>query len=204
MLDPFFIGPLPALSRAVQPLADRFSMVTLPHHIHEVLGAALFYTFIHLVVSPVASSYFFPAYYPKHSRSKKVNWDSHVVSLFQSVLINIVALWIMWTDQERKNMDWEQRIWGYTGAAGMVQALVVGYFVWDFVTTLAFLDVFGLGLLAHAVSALVVYSFGYVGITRPGCECLDLSLPTDHLQNSGRSSTTTVVSLSSTNSRLRS
>jgi hypothetical protein len=40
--------------------------------------------------------------------------------------------------------------------------MAAGYFVWDLITTAAYLDVFGLGLLAHAFSALTVYSFGFV------------------------------------------
>ncbi|KAK0628531.1 TLC domain-containing protein [Bombardia bombarda] len=161
MRDPFPFAPVPALSEAVQPLADRLSFPTLTLHVHEVAGAALFYTFIHLVVSPLLSTRLFPTYYPRNSRGKKVNWDAHVVSLVQSTLINSLALWVMFTDKERSSMDWQQRVWGYTGASAMIQALACGYFVWDFITTLLFLDVFGLGLLAHAASALAVFSFGF-------------------------------------------
>jgi hypothetical protein len=59
-------------------------------------------------------------------------------------------------------MDWEERVWGYTGAAGMVQALAAGYFVWDLFVTSLNLDVFGLGTLAHAIAALLVYTLGFV------------------------------------------
>lgn len=162
MRDPFFVPAVPALSRAVQPWADWLALTTLPLHIHQVLGAALFYTFIHLVVSPAVSMFFFPKHYPMNSRDKRVNWDSHVVSFVQSTLINVLALWVIRTDEERKAMDWEQRVWGYTGAAGMVQAMVVGYFLWDLITTLVYINVFGLSFLAHASSALMVYSFGFV------------------------------------------
>ncbi len=119
MKDPFFIPPIPALSEAVRPWAERYGMKALPLHVHEVLAAALFYTFIQVVVSPYISNRWFPQYYPKHSRGRKANWDSHVVSLVQSTLINILALWVMLTDEERKGMDWEQRIWGYTGSSGL-------------------------------------------------------------------------------------
>lgn len=169
MKDPFFIPRIPALSNAVQPWADRLALTTLPLHIHEVLAFALFYTFIQLVVSPVVSTWLFPAYYPRNSRGKKANWDAHVVSLVQSVLINGMALWVMFVDEERKQMDWQQRIWGYTGAAGLIQAMAVGYFLWDFLMTLSNLDVFGLGLLAHAVSALTVYSLGFVSFAPRPC-----------------------------------
>ncbi|KAL2020691.1 hypothetical protein VTK56DRAFT_8087 [Thermocarpiscus australiensis] len=161
MRDPFPIPPIPALSKAVEPWAERFSLPTLPLHIHEIVGAALLYTFIQTVVSPVLSTRLFPQHYPRHSRPKKANWDTHVVSLVQSVLINALALWIHIFDDERNSMDFEGRIWGYTGALGMVQALAAGYFVWDLGITLLNLDIFGLGLLAHAVSALAVYSFGF-------------------------------------------
>ncbi|KAJ4290164.1 hypothetical protein N0V88_006673 [Collariella sp. IMI 366227] len=162
MRDPFPIPPIPALSKAVEPLAERLAMPTLPLHIHEVVGAAVFYTFIQVVVSPVLSDRFFSKYYPRHSRSKKANWDTHVVSLIQSLIINALALWIMYADDERKAMNYEQRVWGYTGASGLVQALAAGYFVWDLGVTLLNLDIFGLGLLAHAVSALAVYTFGFL------------------------------------------
>ncbi len=168
MRDPFPFPAIPALSKAVQPYADRYAMATLPLHVHEMLGAALFYTFIHLVVSPVISNRFFPTYYPRHSRGKKANWDAHVVSLVQSVLINALALWVMFVDETRVGADWQERVWGYSGASGFIQAMATGYFVWDLVITLIYIDVFGLGLLAHAVSALAVYSFGYVS----GCPSL--------------------------------
>lgn len=162
MRDPFPIPVIPALSRAVQPWADRLELSTLPLHVHEVLFSALLYTFVQVVVSPWISSRWFPSYYPKTSRGKKISWDSHVVSLIQSLLINALALWVMFFDEERKNMDWEQRIWGYSGAMGLVQAFAAGYFVWDLTVSLIYIDVFGLGLLAHAVSALLVYSLGFV------------------------------------------
>ncbi|GAB1311373.1 TRAM, LAG1 and CLN8 domain-containing protein [Madurella fahalii] len=161
MRDPFPFPPIPALSKAVEPWAERLSLPTLSLHVHEVVGAALLYTFVHTVVSPWLSTWLFPQFYPRNHRAKKANWDAHVVSLVQSVLINILALWAMFADEERKNMDFEQRVWGYTGASGMIQALAAGYFVWDLGITLLNLDIFGLGLLAHAISALVVYTFGF-------------------------------------------
>lgn len=165
MKDPFFIPPT-ALSEWVRPYADKYHMAVLPQHIHEVIAAALLYTFIHLVISPWLSNKYAAEYYPK-SRGKRASWDSHIVSLFQSVLICVVALWVMFTDKERQAMDWQARIWGYTGASGLVQSLAAGYFVWDFCITICFLDAFGVGLLAHAVSALSVYSFGYVSLGAP-------------------------------------
>ncbi|KAM7221641.1 TRAM, LAG1 and CLN8 domain containing protein [Rhypophila decipiens] len=160
MRDPFPLPPIPALSKASEPLAKLLAFPTLPLHVHEVVASALFYTFVQVVVSPVLSTWLFPQHYPK-TRAKKINWDAHVVSLIQSTLINALALWVIFVDDERWNSNFEERVWGYTGSSGMIQAMACGYFVWDLLVTLLYLDVFGLGLLAHAVSALAVYSFGF-------------------------------------------
>lgn len=68
----------------------------------------------------------------------------------------------MFADEERKSMNWTERVWGYTGAAGMIQGLAAGYFLWDLMISLQNIRVFGLGMLAHALSALIVFSFGFV------------------------------------------
>jgi len=161
MHDPFPIPPSATLSKAVQPFADYFGFPTLPIHVHEVLYSFIFYYTINLFVAPYVSRKLFPIKYAKLSPERKINWDVHVVSLVQSSLINVLALWVMWTDEERKGMDWKQRVWGYTGAAGMIQGLATGYFLWDLVVTLQNVRLFGLGMLAHAFCALVVFSFGF-------------------------------------------
>lgn len=59
-------------------------------------------------------------------------------------------------------MDAQERVYGYTGASGLIVAFAVGYFVWDLMITLQHLRMFGVGMLFHAVSALCVYSLGFV------------------------------------------
>lgn len=61
-------------------------------------------------------------------------------------------------------MGWEERVWGYTGADGMIQGFAAGYFLWDLIMCAGNVGVFGWGLLAHAVAALVVFSLGFVCI----------------------------------------
>lgn len=65
----------------------------------------------------------------------------------------------MFTDKERA--EEEHRVFGYTGIGGATQAFALGYFVWDLVMSAAYFDVFGIGFLAHAASAVVVFSFGF-------------------------------------------
>lgn len=161
MKDPFFIPPIPWLSELVRPWCDRFDLPSLPDHIHEVFLSAVFYSLIFWPISPLLSKLIAPQHYSKLSRRRRLNWDAHVVSFIQSTLINVIAIWVMVVDQERKSMNSEERVWGYTGAAGMVQALAAGYFVWDLYVTSTNLDVFGLGTLAHAIAALLVYTLGF-------------------------------------------
>ncbi|CAM1507379.1 Fc.00g070200.m01.CDS01 [Cosmosporella sp. VM-42] len=161
MRDPFFLPPVPWLSEMVQPWADFFDLPTLPLHIHEVVAAALLYSVIFYPISPWISNLLAPDHYSKLTRNRRLNWDAHVVSMLQSCLINGLAFWVMTVDEERKQMNREERIWGYTGAAGFVQALAAGYFVWDLVVTSFNFSVFGIGTLAHAVAALLVYSLGF-------------------------------------------
>ena len=74
-----------------------------------------------------------------------------------------MALWVLIADEERKDMDLEERIWGYTGALGMTQAFAAGYFIWDVKISARNVGILGWGSLAHAVSALLITSLGFVG-----------------------------------------
>ncbi|TQS33010.1 hypothetical protein Golomagni_06660, partial [Golovinomyces magnicellulatus] len=145
MKDPFPFPPNAWLSELVRPASEKLGFVTLPTHIHEVVFAASLYFFIFYIGSPVLSSALVPQHYSKLKGKKRLNWDAHVVSFFQSVLITGLALWVMFVDEDRKYMDVEGRIWGYTGASGLVQAFAAGYFVWDLIVTSMNLSVFGIG-----------------------------------------------------------
>ncbi|KAJ5678722.1 hypothetical protein N7462_006966 [Penicillium macrosclerotiorum] len=160
MLDP--LGPPPAwLQDFIKPYALKFNSPTLTEHIHEVIGAFIFYQFIHSVISPWLSPILFPRSYPALSARTKLNWDIHVVSLIQSVLINVLALWVMFVDKERSSMSSGERVFGYTGGCGLIQALAVGYFIYDLIVSAVHLQMFGIGMLFHAVSALWVFSLGF-------------------------------------------
>ena len=85
-----------------------------------------------------------------------------MVSLVQSCLINSLALWVIYMDRERRAMGPRERVWGYTGAGGMVQAFSAGYFLWDLMTGIIDVDIHGWGTVAHAISALAVSGLGFV------------------------------------------
>lgn len=163
MLDPI-PPPPPRLFSLTQPIAEALSLPTLPYHVHEVLGAFLLYQSVQSIISPILSKILFPSIYNGLNRRTRINWDVHVVSLVQSCLINVLALWVMFKDQERSEMKNSvvERVFGYTGASGLIQGLACGYFIWDLIVSTRYIKIFGIGIWAHAITALCVFSFGFV------------------------------------------
>lgn len=161
MLDPF--PPPPAWLRDfVEPWALYYNVPALTEHAHEVVIAFAGYLFIHFILSPVLSPVLFPRHYPKLNPRTKLNWDVHVVSLVQSTFINGMALWVMFVDEDRASMNAPERVYGYTGACGLVSAFAAGYFVYDLIVSTIYVKLFGIGMLFHGISALWVFSFGFV------------------------------------------
>ncbi|KAK3714271.1 hypothetical protein LTR37_007857 [Vermiconidia calcicola] len=165
MIDPFPIpAPAPLIS-AVKPIADALTLQSLPLHAHEVLLAAAFYTFTCNIVSPFLSARVCPKTYPRLSRRSKLNWDVHVVSFVQACIINALSLYIIWFDEERKewrdSKNWEMRFFGYYGLGGLCQSFALGYFLWDFCVCSTHVEIFGWGMVAHAVCAMTVFALGY-------------------------------------------
>ncbi len=162
MLDPLPAAP-PWLANLIKPFADGVGLSALPHHIHEVIFAYLLYQIMEVIVSPRISTYGFPETYSRLNWQTKVNWHFHVVSLVQSCIINTLALRVMLTDKERGQMSSpEERIYGYTGALGLLAAFTAGYFLWDLVASTRYVNVSGIGLWIHAVCALSICIFGFV------------------------------------------
>ncbi|PGH10906.1 hypothetical protein AJ80_07349 [Polytolypa hystricis UAMH7299] len=160
MLDP--LGPPPQwLQDLVQPLAEKLSLHSIVPHVHEILLSFVFYQLLQSVVSPWLSTRLFPKFYPNFPARTKLNWDIHVVSLVQSSLINILALYVMFMDNERKNMTSGERVYGYLGSSGLIQGMATGYFIWDLIVSTVHIKIFGIGLWFHAISALWVFSLGF-------------------------------------------
>lgn len=154
------------LAQAIRPLADRLGLATLPLHVHEIIFSYLLYEFIFRLASPALSRLLWPRKYAAFRRRDRLNWDAHVVSMYQALFINAAALWCIFADPARAEHNeagnWAERLWGYNGAAGMCQAFAAGYFVWDVVTSALHVDVMGASSLVHAVAALGVTCIGFV------------------------------------------
>lgn len=167
MHDPFPLKRPEALVPYVQKVADALSLQTLPLHFHEVMLAFVMYHSVHKYGAPAISRFLLPRTYNSFSPRTKLNWDVHIVSFFQSTFICGLALWVNVADKERYEMTTEERVYGYTGASGLVQAFAGGYFLWDLIITLQNVSAFGIGMLFHAISALCVFSLGFVRPLQP-------------------------------------
>lgn len=161
MIDPL-PRPSALIPSLVQPIANALSLRTLPLHAHEVILAFTVYYIMDTILAPRLSIHFFPKTYPSLPPRTKINWNIRVVSTIQAIFICALASWVIVVDEERKSMNLEGRIWGYTGALGMTQAFAAGYFVWDVKISAANVGILGWGSLAHAVSALLITSLGFV------------------------------------------
>ena len=164
MHDPIS-APLP-LVQSTTRLASALSLRTLPLHVHEILPSFCIYTYLNVIAIPIASRKLFPKVYLSLPPRSQINWNTRVVSLVQSTFISSLALWVIWKDKERWNFGSRDRVWGYTGAGGMVQGFSAGYFLWDLAVSAANMDIHGLGALAHAACALSVSLLGFVSLSK--------------------------------------
>lgn len=65
-------------------------------------------------------------------------------------------------DEDRSNMVWTGRIWGYIGADGLVQAFAMGYLLWDLMASVVHFNILRWSSLIHALCSLVVVGIGFV------------------------------------------
>jgi hypothetical protein len=161
------IPPITSLQTHVQPFANAIGLRALHLHIHEIaLAFTLYYVIFKYLASPF-STWLLPLHYPHFGRKTALKWNLQCVSMVQSILICAMALWVLKHDHDRSEMSPESRVWGYSPAAGSVQAFATGYFLWDLITTLQYLNDIGIPVLLHAFSCLAVYLLGFVSSTFP-------------------------------------
>ena len=156
------LQPPPYLVNLTKPYAERLGLSTFPYHAHEVLIGFFGYHFILHYLSPKVSQVLCPKIYRGFNQRTRLNWDIHWVSMIQSIFINSAALYVIYSDSQRKEMDWKGRLWGYTPASGMVQGFAAGYFLWDLQISTQYIAITGPSALLHAIGALAVTCIGFV------------------------------------------
>lgn len=160
MLDPIPVPP--SLRDAINPLTSLLHLHTLPLHIHQVILSYLFYTYFNAFLAPRLSTYLLPTTYASFPQRTKLQWNIHLTSFINSTFVSFAALYVLYADQDRLSETWEERMWGYTGLGGMVQAFGAGYFVWDVQVCAVNIWMFGVTDLMHAIVALSIAILGFV------------------------------------------
>jgi hypothetical protein len=149
-----FPGPSPKFVNLVTPYCEKLGFIILPRHLHIIIAFALIYQGIFLL-SPYISSNF--KSYISLRRRSQINWDIHVVSMVQSLLICWCAFLALGDPQLRSD-----RVFGYSAFGADVAAMACGYFVWDSYVSLKYVKSFGVGFALHGLASLAVFSFGFV------------------------------------------
>jgi hypothetical protein len=149
-----FAPPPPEFLKFVTPYCEKLGFHALAPHLHVILGAAAFYQVIFLL-SPLVSS-LFNSYNTLKLRSR-INWDIHLVSMVQSILICWLAYLALGDPQLKAD-----RVYGYSPFGADVSALACGYFVWDTYVSLKYANLFGIGFALHGIASLFVFLFGFV------------------------------------------
>ena len=140
---------------------DALHLTTLPNHIHEVLLSFVFFTLVENWVSPVLSAKFIPQHYSKFPPRTKVNWNIHLTSFVQSIILCSTTIYVIRNDTHRIGDTWEDRLYGYSRAAGSVQALATGYFLWDVMICTVNFRILGPLDLLHGIVAGGVAVLGF-------------------------------------------
>lgn len=148
--DPLQSFKIPGLEALVTPLAKHWGYDLLPAHASEILFAALFYQLIFLL-SGVVASRVLPAYCTLTPKTK-VNFDIHVVSHIQAILILALCA-PLFADPILAADHFN----AHTPYSGFVSAMAIGYFLWDSLVCIRFFAMFGPGFLIHGLAALFVF-----------------------------------------------
>jgi hypothetical protein len=150
------------LETIFHPTGDILNLPHLTAHIHELLFSLLVYHLIYTRISPLISSILFPKVYPSLKSKDKIDWDLHAVSLTQSIVNSSLSLFILFYDEERLNMTWQERVWGFTEASNMLLAIANGYFIFHFLVMVIHRETYGWGMVIHGISVLAIMLPGLV------------------------------------------
>ncbi|CAR27583.1 hypothetical protein ZYGR_0N00640 [Zygosaccharomyces rouxii] len=129
-------------------------------HLHEILGALLFYIVVYQWVAPYLNRLIFGKHYTSIEDSKvKVNFDVHTVSNIQCIVTWYAIAPVILTPLSLNVVTYQD------DRCAMATALTVGYFLWDLGVCLLHYELYGVEFMAHCLSSLYV-----VGLTlKPFC-----------------------------------
>ena len=152
------------ISAFIQRACETANLPLLSTYWPGILGTFSVYQIIYAGIGPWLSTTFFPKAYPSLRGKKKLDWDENVVSLIQAIVLCAFAGQVVLSDEERQNMNWQERVWGYTKPAAMVLTIANGYFYWHTMMMIRHRDVFGWAMVAHGLAVSFLMTNGYVSL----------------------------------------
>lgn len=213
-MNNMFSTTLADFQQTVTTFCINNNLTTLPQHAYQVLTCFIVYEGLFLVVSPLISEILFPNSYGRSPKRTKLNWDSRVVSFVQATFVSYKALQVILGDGvrpgenvasevPRSRMTRDDRLWGYSPSTGDVQAYAAGYFLWDVLLCVRYLEIQGVSALLHAVSALIITVMGFVSaISRISFSSSLFPLSTADRTNKSLDSAHSPTSMASTSSSM--
>ncbi|EDO15667.1 hypothetical protein Kpol_1008p3 [Vanderwaltozyma polyspora DSM 70294] len=118
-------------------------------HLHEIVYSFVAYTIIYNIVSPVVNRVIFGHYYTHlSSRTDKIDFDIHTVSMFQCIVSLILAPLIVTVP---KTLDVSNY---YDHLCTLTSAVSLGYFIWDICVCILHYEVSGPAFFAHAIISI--------------------------------------------------
>lgn len=120
-------------------------------HLHEIVGALLFYVVIYQWVAPVLNRLIFGKHYTSIEKaSLRIDFDVHIVSHIQCVVTMYAIAPIIFTPLDLNVVTYRDDL------CAMASSLTLGYFLWDLAVCLLHYELYGIQFLAHCLSSLYV------------------------------------------------
>lgn len=155
----------PKLNEAIQTACDCAHLPLLPQWSSIVLASFAACQLLYAQIGPALTRWLLPKKYPNLTDRKRLDWDIHVVSFTNAAVITYLSTRVVLFDQERKQMTWQQRAWGFTESSAFVLAVANGYFYWHLIMMIRYHRVYGLAMVAHAVSVSFLMTNGFVSMS---------------------------------------
>ncbi|KAG7092660.1 hypothetical protein E1B28_008997 [Marasmius oreades] len=147
----FALPGVPALSRALTPIALFANLEKLPPHLPTLINWFIIFTFVQLVVSPILSSLVSTTY---STITRKQKWHMHVVSQLHAFTVVLLAMRYLSVEDLQKD-----KLYGWDDRVGTLQAIAVAFFLWDTLNELILAD--ELGFVLHGLACLLIYTFAF-------------------------------------------
>ncbi|AQZ11887.1 TDA4 (YJR116W) [Zygosaccharomyces parabailii] len=137
----------PFLPYSLFPQSDNLYLL----HLHEILGALLFYVAVYQWVAPVLNRLIFGKHYTSIQKPKvRVDFDVHTVSHIQCIVTMYVIAPIIRRPMDLNVVTYKDDL------CAMASSVTLGYFLWDLGVCILHYELYGLQFMAHCLSSLYV------------------------------------------------